>query len=542
MQPAMMDRFPGHQPHPSNGSLVFGGFNASSNSSPAPHLSAGFPPPSPTVVHYPPVHAIPVDMYGRPIMVSPTAGNGFAHNPLNNRGPPTPHSFHGSQSSAQVDETNGFGSHAMADHGSYPPELPGHAQPYVNAHVPFINHKIQDQALAMLRNAFKSSEYSDCTLEFRFEYPYKDTRDPLKMSVHRFVVAHSPTLRQLLRTRPVTDGVLEVNIYDEFIRTDALYFAIRTLYGWDLGDGPHLPSYIPLANMTEDLSLALGYIASARYLQLPLVHLKGVHWASRLVGWETIELACKFALPIAALLPPSRHALAHRDEYGISELLDSITAFLFSSIPLDFVLDTAAGDCGFARLPLIASAPPTPPSPNVPAIAHGTSHPNSKTHMPRNHRASANLRLSNIQFGDLSLSAGEDGAAAEPAVSSAPRRPPTHSETVLSRVLLNLPFAMLKQVLEHPAFAKNQTAEPITRAIVAERELRRLRAMDKHNTDLRFLQETVERSDKPLQVAQMGDFLVNSMGFKEEVFMGDAPYLVQTWTAGSGSAGSVSSA
>ena len=162
--------------------------------------------------------------------------------------------------------------------------------------------------------------------------------------------------------------------------------------------------------------------------------------------------------------------------------------------------------------------------------------------MPRNHRASANLRLSNIQFGDLSLSAGEDGASAEPAVSSAPRRAPTHSETVLSRVLLNLPFAMLKQVLEHPAFAKNPTAESITRAIVAEREVRRLRAMDKHHSELRFLQETVERSDKPLQVAQMGDFLVNSMGFKEEVFMGDAPYLVQTWTAGSGSAGSVSSA
>ncbi|KAH8899803.1 hypothetical protein GQ53DRAFT_634152 [Thozetella sp. PMI_491] len=529
-----------HQAQPSNGSLVFGGFPSSGTSSPAPHLPAGFPPA--TAPPFPVAEAVPVpvDMYGRPIMVPPTAADPYV-NAVNSHGPPTPHSFHGSQGSNQPEEVNGFGPRPVNGHGNYPSEPLGQTQPqpYMHSQALFINHQIQDEALGALRNGLKDHEFADCTLEFRFTSPGIEPRDPLTMAAHRFVVAQSPTLRQLLRSRSFPHGVLQVEIQNEYIRPDSLYFAIRTLYGWDLGDGPHLPTFLPLNSALDAIGLALGYIATARYLQLPLVNMKAVHWASRLVRWETVELACKFALPTAALAPAQHGLPLPRDDYPISELVDSIVAFLFSSIPADFMLDTTVSDCGFARLPRVTSAPPTPLSPNAPAIAHGTFN-SAKTHMPRNQRMSVNPRLTQIKFGDIAASSGGEQGS-RPGTPTHARRPPTLAETILSRILLNLPFNLLKQTLEHPVFTKHATADTITRAIVAEREARRLRAMDKASAELHVLQEAVERAGKPLIVTEMGDFLVNSMGFKEEVFAGDAPYLVQTWAQGPGSAGSVGS-
>jgi hypothetical protein len=103
---------------------------------------------------------------------------------------------------------------------------------------------------------------------------------------------------------------------------------------------------------------------------------------------------------------------------------------------------------------------------------------------------------------------------------------------------------MLKQVLEHPGLAKpSGDLSPAARlklisSVVAEREARRLAVLNKADPQLQVFVERLERAAEPLAVQQMGDFWVNSMGFKEEVFPGDVPYLAQTWIHGSGSVSS----
>jgi hypothetical protein len=159
--------------------------------------------------------------------------------------------------------------------------------------------------------------------------------------------------------------------------------------------------------------------------------------------------------------------------------------------------------------------------------------------MPRSSRLLANPRLSLIKFGDISppshngdLSVGKAGLAP-----SGPK--PTPIDSILSRVLLNLPFALLKQVLEHPSLSKNsgelsiENRYKMITEIVSEREARRLRAVDALRTsqdrNMRFYLERLENAAEPLKVEQIGDFQVNNMGFREEVFPGDVPYLAQNW-------------
>jgi hypothetical protein len=155
--------------------------------------------------------------------------------------------------------------------------------------------------------------------------------------------------------------------------------------------------------------------------------------------------------------------------------------------------------------------------------------------MPRNPRVSSNLRLSQIKFGDISP---DEKGNAIPETSDKPpsRRAPTANDTILSRILLNLPFELLKRILEHPHLAKlGGDLNPSFRLsiitdIVAERESRRLRALEKADPQLRAYQERVENAAAPVVVGHMDDFWVNNMGFKEEVFPGDLPYLVHTWS------------
>jgi hypothetical protein len=151
---------------------------------------------------------------------------------------------------------------------------------------------------------------------------------------------------------------------------------------------------------------------------------------------------------------------------------------------------------------------------------------------------STNPRLSFIQFGDLAVANGNDNDITAAARSCSP----SHVDTVLSRILLNLPFPMLKQVLEHPTLLRqpgdldHASRLKLISSIVAEREARRLAVLSNGDEQLRVYVKKLEGASQPLAVQEVGDFLVNNMGFKEEVFPGDAPYLVQTWINSHGSA------
>jgi hypothetical protein len=520
--------------------MIFGGFHDSNASSPAPRSGGGFAPP-PGLLPYPPPA---VDGYGRPILVSP-AVDGFPPNLVNHHGPPTPHSFHGSQSSLQAEEhgfnhypaINGHAGHPPAPAGTGPMPPPGMNPPMNGAVLPapgsasaYQSLRDQDEALSFLRHGISDSTFNDCMLEVRFpessefqDHPgYRQLHNVLRTHGHRFVFSRSPMLAGVMKAHgTVPGGVIFLEVNDEYMRSDIFWYSLRTLYGWSLADGI-LPTELALRDVRDDLKTTLGYIATARYLQLPWVHSVAVHRASRLLFWNTIELAVKFVSQIATIS-------LRNDGSGISELVEQVLSFIVHNFPADFVLDVNAGDYGFPRFPPSSS---TPRNPNAPPIANGTSSglhsrqsSKSQAQMPRNPRVSSNLRLSQIKFGDIS-----------PPKNGQSTRALTTNDTIFSRTLLNLPFDLLKQILEHPHLGKLSgelhpaSRQSIITEIIAERESRRLRALEKPDPQLRVYQERVENATGPLVVGHMDDFWINNMGFKEEVFPGDLPYLVHTWS------------
>ncbi|KXX78803.1 hypothetical protein MMYC01_205645 [Madurella mycetomatis] len=536
--PAIMNRPAFHQPHTSNGSLVFGGYHDSNTSSPAPHSAGGgFPPPG--ILPYPPVAA--VDGYSRPLL------DGYPPNMINHHGPPTPHSFHGSQSSAQAEEHGVNRYPAPNGHNGYPADPTGHAPMLLPGMNPPMNGTLhaaassvsayqtlrdQDEALAFLRHGFSDDTFNDCALEVHFpdspefqNHPnYRQLPRVLTIPAHRFILSRSPMLAGVMKAQGImAGGVIFLEVHDEYMRPDVFLHSLRALYGWSLANGI-LPTDLHFRDVRDDFKTALSYLSTAQHLRLGWLHAVAVQRASRLLFWDTIELAAKYVCRIGS--SPSRN-----DGFTASELLDQVISFIVHSFPIDFVLDVTAGDFGVPRLP---PAGPPSRSPNAPTIAHGTSsglhsRQSSKTQaqIPRHPRMSSNYRLSQIKFGDIS-----------PSKNGQSPRVPTPNDTILSRILLNLPFDLLKQILEHPQLAKMSgelspsSREAMITDIIAEREARRLRALEKADPQLRVYQERVENASAPLAVGNMDDLWVNNMGFKEEVFTGDLPYIVHTWAQG----------
>lgn len=523
-----------HQGHPSNAGLFFGGLNDSGASSPAPHPMAPFPPPG--GLPYPPGTMPPFDGHGRPLLVSPTV-DGYPAALINHHGPPTPHSVHGSQSpvhpgdhsfgqlgSVNGQSVNGQNGHSV-NQGAMPPyELnpPVNGLPQPNASVMAFQRE-QDALLDFLRNAANNNLFNDCTLRVQFkpsqtfqEIPGSERlSEPLAIPAHRLVLARSPTLARIMELQGTgPGGVVSLELDNEYVRSDTFMFAIRSLYGWTFRG--YLPSQFPPRGVIEDLKLALSYITTGRYLQLPHVFSFAVHRAAELVCWPTVELATEFVLK--SVVFPSQQEGAP----AMTELIDSVLHLLAHNIPQDFVFDTSVGDFGFPRLPAEprqASASPAAlsdshPSPSEPA--HSTQAPS------RLSKGSINPRLLQIRFGDLSLGAENGQGLTKQAESPRSNRAPLLNDIVLSRILLNLPFDMLKVVLENsPNMRQN-----IVNEVVQEREVRRMRALAKHRN-------IVARFARPLAiVSDMGDYWYNNMGFKEEVFSGDGAYLVRTWIHG----------
>ncbi|KAK3316615.1 hypothetical protein B0H66DRAFT_478719 [Apodospora peruviana] len=557
-QPAIANRPAFHQPHLSNGSLIFGQLQDSNASSPAPHSGPSFPPPG--FMAYPPttMPVAAVNGYGRPLMVSPTL-DGYPPAMVNHHGPPTPHSFHGSQSSVQAEE-HGFGLYAPVNghngHSGYPTDRSSHGPvhvPGMSSHMnstqnigDYPGHYRDDENLAFLRHGINDNTWNDCILEVRFpdssqhrDHPdYRQLQRVIRIPAHRFVLSRSLPLASLMRSQQTQPGgTVFLDIHNEYMRADVFSYVFRTLYGWPLPLGDGIPlTELRLRDIRDDFQLTLSYIVTAQYLQLEWVYSASVERATQLLCWETLELALAFILPIVAVKPPHTDV----DDYKMAKFFNHILDFLIDNYPHDFVLDTSAGNSNFPRLP-ISSAPSR--NANAPPIANGTtggshSRQSSMAQAQANssHRLPIDSRLSQIKFGDISPPVRNGYGPSGPSEASAVRQLPTLNDTIFSRILLNLPFEMLKRVLEHPHLAKlsGEISQPVRHKmiadIIAEREARRLQSLEKGDAQLTVFQEKLENSSKPLMVEQLGDLMVNNMGFKEEVFPGDVPYLTRTWT------------
>ncbi|KFY40985.1 hypothetical protein V495_05130 [Pseudogymnoascus sp. VKM F-4514 (FW-929)] len=504
---------PMHHTHPSQGSLVFGGYPDSNNSSPAPPLSSAgmpqypYPPPPPTNGHMqhlsnsfqglpPPgfgfqqqhgnhiVHNPAMDGFARrhpppfphPEGYSPSATPGINDNRRQQfYDPPTSHSlrshsaaphehdsrpaqFSNPNPTARV--TNGSNGHADDSKLYHQRQMSGRSGSGLHGIVPHPSVDNLDGLLGYIQGQFADPTFADYTLEVRYA---DDRAKPMRIPGHNLLLARSPALKRLMIAQ-ANDGSSEsssrtilIETADRFLCTDGFWIALQRLYGGPLlsldtpptpgrtVEGQNLATSNPASFHRFDL--ALGYAAAGQILQIPPVLNRGIEVACHLVNWLTLEKALDFALDGGL---SSQWALDNNfnggcpSTYGpaVDMLIHSALGFLIANFPPHLDFDVNASESAFnGRLPVLS---------------------NAKV-------AKHNPRLSLIKFGDHPVE--------EPVLPTLKNANPA---SLISRILINLPFQLLKYVLEAPSLGSHDWAtsamrQTVMHEVINEREKRRNR-------------------------------------------------------------------
>ncbi|KAI1125447.1 hypothetical protein F5Y10DRAFT_284212 [Nemania abortiva] len=578
-----------HAPHPhhipphqhrhqisNGGGIMFGGFD-SHTPSPAPLPSGFMPPPHPingenrghprpNGHHH--THSngngfpAPINTHFRgdmvPMSTMDVYGTVPAHTPpihmeayvpgAGRYGPPTPHSFHGSHTSG---EPNGLEntSHPYHPNGSFPPHTrheqlaahpqpPGPFPPFIPQAMPRQFNIAEDEVMEgvrYIRSLFDNGELADCVLEL---ISAKGRHHPVKISGHKLILARSPALKQHIVTARASDRgpqTITMEIDDSYLRSDAWWMAVQRLYQHPLfplhpmlGNGNGMDF---AGNKADQFGFSLGYAAAGYVLAMPDVLIRGLEIAANTLTWDTVEAGLGFVLentiqrhfernaePEEAF-PPTLLEFGYGPETKI--LLSAILNFLITEFPSNFELDTSVLDTPkLARIPVSAASTTTPTRARaidkvVPAIARGTT-------IRQPHKQA---RLSSIKFGDLPAAYPDDGAL--------PYREPAKCSSILSRILLNLPFDELCQVLTSGSNGVSgwNTAQDRYHAVldvVAEREARRLRAVEAIRSEsVPNAREIQYRLSAPCRytTAEQWDVL----NWKEDVIRDETPRIVRRW-------------
>ncbi|RKF79209.1 hypothetical protein GcM3_057003 [Golovinomyces cichoracearum] len=427
----------------------------------------------------------------------------------------TPHGFHGSQSlaydlghnkpfetqsncSINIDERNGLSNDHQKLHKNYPANL-NRAQyppqpPIIRNHVPQID--MFDGLIEYLSSQFANPTFADYTLELRFA----DQTSRVHIPGHSLIFSRSITLRDLmLELRSGTNGTISNTILiesdDRFICTDGFFMALRRLYGNPLLDFGSMISigsarqhqrYTGTIN-SDRFNLALGYAASGHLLKMDVIVNRGCEIAGLTLHWTNLERALDFALD-GGLEPQWRvhnwNPGSFRATYGpcVNIIIVKVIEFVCHNFPANFQLNTTVSEAAFdLRLPKILDQ----------------------------QSSSKNYRLSQIKFGDH-LTEGSKQLRIH------------HSPTViLSRILISLPWELLRYIFESSRLGDNLRS-PILRhqilsSVVLEREKRRIKVFESH----------VPNSER-IKNQRWG-----VVGWKEEVkeFCRDEKYpkLIRTW-------------
>ncbi|PTB69161.1 hypothetical protein BBK36DRAFT_1113846 [Trichoderma citrinoviride] len=512
-----------HQAHASNGSIHFGAFHDSQSSSPAPPHSGGIAPPPgmpmpdgrphpmmpPNGNGFPPMVPYGADMmpvanfdgYGRPMPYAPMD----SYPPYgNNLGPSTPHSYHDSQSSAHQEETamynqyrpgampNGVAvgpndeaqgqNHQGRMYGlpDYPrmmptPGLPPHMAQGDNA----------DGFIGYLQQQFASPELADCTLELRYT---DDRAAPVRIPGHRLVFARSLQLYNLLQKQNFqaspNDRALQTILLEtgsKWIRSDSFYMAVQRLYGLPLLHAPPPrrvgmePGDVTAAgSVNEQLDFAISYAAAGHLLDWTPVVRRGCEVATHLLTWETLERVLEFALE--GYRDKGSHEI-YQYGNGSQVLLNAVVTFLVHNFPSHFNLDTEATEfVPYSRLPI---SPPPPAKDSLDNDMLSASADGSSVQLGKGRRPQ---KLNGIQFGDLAFTEGKNPADANTPKATRAAQPASFS--ILSRILVEIPFTQLKMILESSGsgnvngWANAESRYRIIKLAVEERESRRRCVLD----------------------------------------------------------------
>ncbi|PSR84079.1 hypothetical protein BD289DRAFT_453537 [Coniella lustricola] len=465
-----------HQHQLSNGSMVFGGFNGSSSPSPHPHSGSAYPPPLPIAPEQLPVAS--VDVLGRPVMVPAPID---VHVPVAmNHGPLTPHSLHGSHSS-RADEfvpkvlpVNGINGADVGRPGP-PPGVARHAY-YPGNRTPYAPDGFDPLSDVLsfadfISSRFARPDFADC--EVVLEIPDRLTatnsqfpgalNGPLSIPAHRIILSQHPAFNRMIYEHAQQgDGSCAIRIHsdDPFLRPDSMWRAIQYLYGCRYVP---LPPHLEAQPDTEKFHFALGYAAAGACIEVPFVSISALREASKLLSWDTVEKGLEFALTGLQVdhrtvgVPHGLSTFRFKHGVYVSELVDKIVMFLTTFFPPNFVLDTTVEDPNYARLPALP--------------ADSTAHQNAN----EGHGNGSRMSNINIKFGDMDLGDGS-GYKASPATQQS-----GEIRSALSRMLLNLPFELLKLVLDSNSLGSAsgwptyQERRRIITEVVAQRESRRLR-------------------------------------------------------------------
>lgn len=338
---------------------------------------------------------------------------------------------------------------------------------------------------AFLLDQFDVEKYADIRLEIIHE------RDGLLMAdfrLHSLIMAQNKFWQDLMITSTrEREGLklLQLRTNDRFITSQAIEGALRVLYG----EPSHIfigsCLQIDLSKQNADTSLAwmdnvLSFAASGHLLGIEEVINRGLHIASSILCWDNLEKALSFALhggldpaldPDHALRvdnlislaktstdsipspvrgasgslrkrakagPGSRTSHSKAGRSSRSSLLTQCLDFIALEFPMSWGLETSA--CTLAEID------------RLPLTAKDLS-PSSKS------------RLVSIRFGDC-----------PPEILSIAR----HRDSVLSSILLSLPFVSLKHILDQ---LPQSTRSRIIRPIVDERERRRIQVLKEGEVD-----------------------------------------------------------
>lgn len=421
-------------------------------------------------------------------MVSTAPIDGYGPVPVNH-GPLTPRSIHGSQSSRNGEDflprplVNGHNGLEFGRPGPHPGAARAPMPP--NTQAPFSPPGFDvDEAMGFvdrISQMFARPEFADCEIVLviperltstNSQYPGKPN-GPLRLPAHRLILAHHPMLGSLMQEQAhQADASREVRITsdDPFLRADSLWRAIKYVYGCRYVP---LPRDIEKESDVEKFHFSLGYVAAGALLDLPPISISGVREASKLVSWDTLEKGLEFALTDALInvdhLREGQHpVLQFRYKYGpyVGELVEKIMVFLIMHFPSNFTLDTTVEDSRYVRLPTLPAASTSPRDQSTrPEVSH---------YNPTGQNASRMSSI-NIKFGDMDLGEANGHHSSSPSPQSG------GYNMALSRILLNLPFEMLKSLLESnslggvPGWQTIQDRQRVMSDLVAEREARRLR-------------------------------------------------------------------
>ncbi|KAI0103044.1 hypothetical protein GGR51DRAFT_261028 [Nemania sp. FL0031] len=459
-------------------------------------------------------------------------------------GPPTPHSFHGSHTSGEPNgiengnlpyHPNGSFPHARHEQLAAHPHPPGPFPPFIPQPMSR-QFNVEDEVMdgvRYIRSLFDNGELADCVLEL---LSAKGRHHPVKISGHKLILARSPALKQHILTARATDRgpqTITMEIDDSYLRSDAWWMAVQRLYQHPLfplhpmlGNGNRMDF---AGNKVDQFGFSLGYAAAGYVLAMPDVLIRGLEIAANTLTWDTIEAGLGFVLentvqrhfeqsaePEGAFTPT---VLEFGYGHETKILLSAIMNFLITEFPSNFELDTSVQDISkIARIPVSAATTPTRARTTdkvVPPIAIGTT----------TRQAPKQARLSSIKFGDLPAAYPDDGAL--------PHREPAKCSSILSRILLNLPFDELCQVLTSGSNGVSgwNTAQDRYHAVldvVAEREARRLRAVEAVRSEsVPDAREIQSRLSSPYRhtTAEQWDVL----NWKEDVIRDETPRIVRRW-------------